>query len=210
MNRDFIRTGVRRAARRSPRARFSSRSPCPNPHTPNSWDRPQDQPNMYVDAAMRAATVESLATAIDRGYVFPDVAKKTAAALRAKLKKGGYNGLDSAEAFVDSLGSDLQRPRQRTAISASGTGTANSPRARSPSTSPIERGAGARRPPGTAAQLRLRARTEARGQRRLLRSSRIRRLAGRRIAGHGGDDALERKRRADHRSAGETVAATPT
>ena len=69
---------------------------------------PPDQPNMYVSAAMRAATVESLATAIERKYVFPDVAKKTAAELRARLKKGAYNGLDSAFAFSDSLSGDLR------------------------------------------------------------------------------------------------------
>ncbi len=69
---------------------------------------PGDQPNMVVDAKLRAATVDSLAAAIERSYVFPDVAKKTASALRAKLKKGGYSGLDSADVFADSLTSDLQ------------------------------------------------------------------------------------------------------
>jgi hypothetical protein len=67
-----------------------------------------DQPDMRVDAALRAATVDTLAAALERGYVFPDVAKKTAAVLRTKLKKGGYNGLDSAEVFADSLTSDLR------------------------------------------------------------------------------------------------------
>ena len=66
-----------------------------------------DQPDMHIDAAMRAATVDTLADAIERLYVFPDVAKKTAAAIRAKLKKGGYDGLDSAQALADSLTSDL-------------------------------------------------------------------------------------------------------
>ena len=69
---------------------------------------PPDQPNMYVDSRLRAATVDTLAAAIEREYVFPDVAKRTASALRAKLKKGGYNGLDSAEVFSDSLTSDLR------------------------------------------------------------------------------------------------------
>jgi hypothetical protein len=63
---------------------------------------------MYVSAAFRAATVESLAAAVERQYVFPDVAKRTAVALRARLKKGAYAGLDSAFAFVDSLTSDLR------------------------------------------------------------------------------------------------------
>ncbi len=69
---------------------------------------PQDQPDMILNAAARAATVDSLAAALERIYVFPDVANKTAAALRAKLKKGGYNGVDSAKAFADTLTSDLR------------------------------------------------------------------------------------------------------
>jgi len=67
-----------------------------------------DQPDMPVDARFRAATVESLATALERRYVFPDVAKKTAAALRARVKKGAYDGLDGAKAFADSLSADFK------------------------------------------------------------------------------------------------------
>jgi len=67
-----------------------------------------DQPDMSVDARFRAATVESLATALERRYVFPDAAKKTAAALRARLKKGAYDGLDGAKAFADSLSADYR------------------------------------------------------------------------------------------------------
>ncbi len=78
------------------------------PATAQFGGPPPDQPNMYVDAKLRAVTVDTLAAAIERGYVFPDVAKKTASALRSKLKKGGYAGLDSAEAFVDSLTVDLR------------------------------------------------------------------------------------------------------
>ena len=69
---------------------------------------PPDQPDMSVTAAIRAATVDSLAAALERSYVFPDVANKTADALRAKLKSGGYSGLDQAKAFADSLTADLR------------------------------------------------------------------------------------------------------
>lgn len=69
---------------------------------------PQDQPDMAMTPAMKQATIDSLTAAIEANYVFPDVAKKTAAALRAKSKRGGYAGLDSAEAFADSLTSDLR------------------------------------------------------------------------------------------------------
>ena len=69
---------------------------------------PQDQPDMLLTPAMRTATIDSLAAALEHSYVFPDVAARTAAALKAKLKKGGYGGLDSATAFADSLSSDLR------------------------------------------------------------------------------------------------------
>lgn len=69
---------------------------------------PPDQPDMTIDAAMRAATVDSLAAALEARYVFPDVAKSTARALRTKLRKGGYDGLSSAMAFSDSLSRDLR------------------------------------------------------------------------------------------------------
>src|SRR5262245_12583651 len=69
---------------------------------------PPDQPDMVLTPSMRTATIDSLAAALERSYVFPDVAARTAAALRTKLKKGAYGGLDSAMAFADSLSSDLR------------------------------------------------------------------------------------------------------
>ena len=69
---------------------------------------PRDQPNLAMTPAMKQEVVDSLAAAIEAKYVFPDVAKKTAAALRAKLKRGGYAGLDSAQAFADSLSTDMR------------------------------------------------------------------------------------------------------
>lgn len=69
---------------------------------------PPDQPDLVIDAAMRAATVESLATAIDANYVFPDVGKATARGLRERLRKGRYDKITSAMAFEDSLRADLR------------------------------------------------------------------------------------------------------
>jgi hypothetical protein len=69
---------------------------------------PQDQPDMTLNAALRSATIDSLSAAVERYYVFPDVANKAAAALRAKLKQGGYNGFASAKAFAESLTTELQ------------------------------------------------------------------------------------------------------
>jgi len=68
---------------------------------------PPDQPDMPVDAAFRAATVESLAADIASTYVFPDVADKVAHTLRDRLKKGRYDGITSAKSLSDSLNADL-------------------------------------------------------------------------------------------------------
>jgi hypothetical protein len=69
---------------------------------------PPDQPDMAVDAATRAAVVESLATHVDASYVFPEVAKKVARSLRERLKKGRYEGLGQAMEFADTLNADLR------------------------------------------------------------------------------------------------------
>jgi hypothetical protein len=69
---------------------------------------PSDQPDTPLTASLRAATVDSLAAAVERYYVFPDVANRTAAALRSRLKKGGYNGVQGAAALADTLTRDLQ------------------------------------------------------------------------------------------------------
>jgi len=68
---------------------------------------PRDQPDMAVDLATRAAVVESLATRVDRSYVFPDVASKVAKGLRERRKKGRYDRLGQAKEFADTLNADL-------------------------------------------------------------------------------------------------------
>jgi retinol-binding protein 3 len=67
-----------------------------------------DQPDLTIDAATRAAVVDSLARQIEARYVFPDVAKKVAKALRERSKKGRYDGLASAKAFNDTLSANLR------------------------------------------------------------------------------------------------------
>ncbi len=68
---------------------------------------PADQPDLRIDAATRAAVVESLATKIDRHYVFPDVARATARGLRERLRKGRYDRIGGAKELEDSLRVDL-------------------------------------------------------------------------------------------------------
>lgn len=56
--------------------------------------------------ANRRAIVERLAATLEENYVFPDVARNYAAALRAKAAAGGYAGL--GEAFPETVTADLQ------------------------------------------------------------------------------------------------------
>ena len=66
-----------------------------------------NQADMPVDARMRAVTVDSLAAALETRYVFADVGRRTAQALRAKVRKGSYDGVNTAMSFADSLTADL-------------------------------------------------------------------------------------------------------
>ena len=69
---------------------------------------PPDQPDMTIDAAFRAATIESLATKVEASYVFPDLGKTVARTLRDRKKKGRYDSITSAMEFSDSLNADLR------------------------------------------------------------------------------------------------------
>ncbi|GAB6194838.1 S41 family peptidase [Lysobacter xanthus] len=68
----------------------------------------QSQAPVPVDAATRHDVVEALATRLKSSYVFPDVAAKLAAALRAREAKGGYAAATDSETFRKVLSSDLQ------------------------------------------------------------------------------------------------------
>jgi len=52
--------------------------------------------------------VEALAAALDENFVFPEVGKKYAATLRAKLAGGAYASFDDGKAFADAVTADLQ------------------------------------------------------------------------------------------------------
>lgn len=54
----------------------------------------------------RRAILERLAVTLEENYVFPDVARRYAAALRTKAAAGGYAGL--GEAFPETVTADLQ------------------------------------------------------------------------------------------------------
>lgn len=60
------------------------------------------------NAASAAETVEALAKSLEDNFVFPDVGKTYANALRAKLAAGGYSSFADASAFAATVTADLQ------------------------------------------------------------------------------------------------------
>lgn len=67
-----------------------------------------DQADMTLGARTRAEVVDSLAAALEERYVFADVGRKTAAELRARQRRGGFDAITSAKAFADTLTSVLR------------------------------------------------------------------------------------------------------
>lgn len=61
-----------------------------------------------MDAAERRAVVEDLAGKLASDFVFPQVAARYAAMLRANLADGAYDGLTDPNAFADKVTADLQ------------------------------------------------------------------------------------------------------
>ena len=67
-----------------------------------------EAPLAPVTAAERKAVIESLAKTLDENFVFPDVAKKYAAMLRANLESGAYDQLSDPKDFAKRVTADLQ------------------------------------------------------------------------------------------------------
>lgn len=65
-------------------------------------------PSAALDAAARQAIVKELAQSVEDNYVFPQVAKKVAAHLRARHAKNAYASADTAAALADFLTADLR------------------------------------------------------------------------------------------------------
>jgi hypothetical protein len=61
-----------------------------------------------VDAATRRAVVEGVAARVQASYVFRDRAAMIARAIRARARRGDYDGVTSARALADSLTAHLQ------------------------------------------------------------------------------------------------------
>lgn len=72
---------------------------------PTALDKALQAP---VTTAQKKTVVEGLAAKLTANYVFPEVAKKTGDALKAKLASGGYDGAGTRKAFMESLSEDLR------------------------------------------------------------------------------------------------------
>ena len=69
---------------------------------------PPDQPDMQLDAAARAAVIEALVQRLNDTYIFPDVAARMAAAVRARAANKEYEQLASAKTFAETLTAHLR------------------------------------------------------------------------------------------------------
>src|SRR5215204_919657 len=70
--------------------------------------QPQAPPDMNIDAATRSAVIEVLLRELNDGYVFPDMARKTEADVKARIAAKEYENITSAQAFAKKLTDDLQ------------------------------------------------------------------------------------------------------
>ena len=61
-----------------------------------------------LSPAARSEIVQALGAKLREQYVFPDVAKNVAAALTAKVRRGGYDAATTPEAFEAALTADLR------------------------------------------------------------------------------------------------------
>ncbi len=65
-------------------------------------------PDLTVDAATRTVVIDNLIKELNDGYVFPEVAKKIEADLRARQKNNEYDAITSARALSKKLTEDVQ------------------------------------------------------------------------------------------------------
>jgi retinol-binding protein 3 len=73
-----------------------------------AFAQPAPEPDFTVTPAERTQVIDGSIAALNRYYVFPDIAKKMEQALRARVAKGEYDTITSARALADKLRADLQ------------------------------------------------------------------------------------------------------
>jgi len=70
--------------------------------------QPAPEKDRSIDAAERKAAIDGVLQALDKRYVFPEVAKKMDAAIRERQSKGDYDSVTSAAEFARLLTGHLQ------------------------------------------------------------------------------------------------------
>lgn len=76
--------------------------------TPAAAQPRPPQPDLAIEPATRQQVIEGAIAALQKSYVFPDVAGKIERSLRDRLRAGAYDRLTSSIAFADQLTKDLQ------------------------------------------------------------------------------------------------------
>jgi hypothetical protein len=66
-------------------------------------------PDKKIDARMQAEIIDSVSQALNKVYVFPDVAKKMEKHLRSQYKKNAYQNITSLREFTQKLTEDLRQ-----------------------------------------------------------------------------------------------------
>jgi hypothetical protein len=66
------------------------------------------QPDVRMTAADRQQLIKTLIDEVEGRYVFPEVAKKVAAALRAQQQRGAYEGITGARQLSEALTQEMQ------------------------------------------------------------------------------------------------------
>jgi retinol-binding protein 3 len=70
--------------------------------------QPAPDPDLQIDAAVRAKVIEGSLAALKKDYVFPEVAARMDAEIRKHVAAKKYDALTSARAFAEALTTDLQ------------------------------------------------------------------------------------------------------
>ncbi|MEG3180669.1 S41 family peptidase [Sphingomonas sp. LT1P40] len=81
----------------TPFAMAQTKAPAPAPAAAPAYD-----------AAAAKKAIATFADELEKNFVFPDTAKRYAAALRTKLAAGGYDGTTDAQALATAVTADLQ------------------------------------------------------------------------------------------------------
>ncbi|MEA3032912.1 MAG: hypothetical protein QOH86_928, partial [Sphingomonadales bacterium] len=89
-------------------AALAQNGPAPGPAPAPAAGAPQPPPDIAVTKDEIRRTVAELAGLLEENYVFPDVAKRYAATLRANADSGAYDGLTSGRALAERLTADLR------------------------------------------------------------------------------------------------------